>query len=894
MSAALEASRTGTPLQPSLGYARDAKRHDLMFDAEGRVRSAYTPVSDWFSRTAPEAQRARAQRCSHLLFDNFSDPQLGHQPWHLDLVPLMLSPDTFRHLETAALQRARLYRAMLTDIYGPQRLVRDGVIPAELLLNDPSYLRRVHASLPTEQPLTFLALDFACDPRGNWRVLDAHAETPAGHGFALANRMIMVEIARDLFTASRSRRINLSYQALTEDLYSQIPTEDPTIAILTGSADSDADLGHAYMARYLGFLRVTGADLRVVDDHVYLKTIDGLKRIDLLVRAIEGRKADPLELSPTGFDGPVGLLDATRRNPGLVTNAIGTAVIENRGLSPYLASAAEKLLSETLTIPDAPRYWLGEPNLRANVLRNLEASILHSAHEGTGRPGQAKPGQRYGQLDDAGRARLLNDLSLRPATMVAETPIGFATAPSWSPDGLKPEPFAVRIFVVASNDGFVVMPGGVALTIDDEDAVALTSHTARSRDVWVVEDGDEPLPPVQISLQSMARTNTVVQRHARDLQSRVADNLFWLGRYCERADASLRVVRQTLIQSAPDLTSAAHLKGAPLVLEGMVNRGRAAHEVETENGGFSSPDNADKSDTDALTAASTPLLVDVLSEICGGQDNDYGLPRTIDLIRQTAHRCRDRLSMDSWRTLSLLNAEGLVCQPSNVHSFDARAAQSLPPHSTVLANGDDVIQNATYMIGQLSAFAGMVHENMTRNRGWQFLDIGRRIERARQMAELIAILFSSVGDPDEEREALTYALGVADSYMTFRARYRFAPELKLVLDLLLVDETNPRGIAYQLATLASHIDQLPKSASDSLRARDQRLALELLTRTRLLDLDRFILAEPDRSRPELSTYCAELVKDLAQLSEVLSRNYFSLIDDQPQRLQTEFTRPTNG
>jgi len=836
--------------------------YDEMLGADGTLNTAYSALSGWFARTPLADQAARHRRCERHLFDNFSDPQVGHQPWQLDLMPLVLSASTFATLQAAALQRMRLYELLLKDIYGEQNLIREGIVPAELVLNDPAYLRPVAGHWPEQRPLTFLALDLARDRTGAWRILDAHAETPAGHGFTLANRMVMSEVARDVFLESRASRISHFYQDLKDTLLERTEAEDPTIAILTGQAEHAADVGHAYMARYMGFMRVTGGDLRIVDHLPYLKTIDGLKRVDLLLRAVEGGRCDPLELAPDGFDGPVGLLDAMRHSPGMITNAIGSAVIQNRGLSAFLPSIATALLGEDLLIPDSPRFWLGEHALRQDVSSKLEDYIIHDANEGTGRPGEAKAGLHASTLDDEARAKLDERLLLSPASLVAENTVGFATAPTWTPQGLTPEPFALRIFVTASKDGYTVMPGGVALTIDDTDAVGLTSHTARSRDVWVVHEG--ATQPV-ISLRRMAVTNTVVQRHARDLQSRMADNLFWLGRYCERADATLRIVRQVLTQSAPDLATGAPATHAPLVLEKVLSKGGA--------------------DPTASSRANQPLhraVADALSEVCGGTTHAYGLPATLNGIRQTAKTCRDRLSLDSWRTLTSLSLDGMACKPGNVATLPTSTAVT-PYQPPVLANGSEVADAASDLLNKLAAFAGQTHENMTRNRGWQFLDVGRRIERTQQMAELLGALFSHVGDPDDESDILTFALCAADSYMTFRSRYRFAPDLKLVLDLLVIDETNPRSIAYQLALLSSHVDALPKSASDASRARDQRLALDLLSRTRLVDVDALISAEPDRRRVQLGTFCADLVQDLGELSEVMSRTYFSLVDEQPHR-----------
>ncbi len=874
-----------------LEYAPLPGVHDEMSLPDGTLRPGWGAVAQWFASADRSQQTARAKRADQLLFDNFSDPQDADRPWHLNLAPLVISPQEWQTIEAATIQRMRLYNAVLRDLYGGQKLFTDGALPPALVLDDPSYLRPLHGVQPDGEHLTFLALDFAREPGGAWRIIDAHAETPAGHGFVLANRMVIAEVAGGLFRSTRSRRIGQFYQALTDDLFERTQVDDPRIAILTSSPGNAAFLGHAYMARYLGHLRVEGSDLRVIGDQVFLKTIDGLKRIDMLVRAVEGRRSDPIELAPDGFDGPVGLVQACRRNPGLVTNTLGAALVENRALSPFLQRICSHLLGEDLLVPDAVGLWLGEHGVRQDVIAKIDNYVIRDAHEKTGSPGQATAGRSAAQLDAAGREALIRDIELHGTRLVAEEPTGFATAPTWTSRGLRPEPFAVRIFAALINGTPTVMPGGVALSVDENVAVALSSREPRSRDVWVV--GREQAEPT-ISLQRMARENTIVQRHARDTQSRVADNMFWLGRYVERADATLRIVRQTLFQSAADLAPLRSDAPRTTTLTYLLEKG------ETPN--------ASPSPADAMPDGD---VAEAIATLCTAPERLYGLPNTIESVRRAAFQCRDRLSLDSWRILSGLNTHDLTCtadmlrlpylatrEPGRSGIAEASPAQRQagadPEPSTDLEDVHtttlDLIDATGALLSKLAAFSGMSHENMTRNRGWYFLDMGRRIERASQLSELLLALFTDDAADDGRGEDLTFALYVADSYLTYRSRYRFAPDLKPVLDLLLIDETNPRSLAYQLTLLGDHIGHLPKSTDDAVRAPDQRLALDLLTRVRLADLDDLITPGAGRPNAGLVDLLESVARDLPHLSEVITRQYFSLADEQPQRLHPRYKR----
>ncbi|KAB2912979.1 MAG: circularly permuted type 2 ATP-grasp protein, partial [Hyphomicrobiaceae bacterium] len=312
------------------------------------------------TRSLRMEQLNRRVRETGIAYDLFSDPASTAQPWRVDLVPLIFAPEDWRQLERALVQRARLFEALLADLYGAQRLLGSGMVPHELVLSDPSFLRPCRNLRPGGGYIQFFAADVARGPDGRWRVIDTHTETPAGIGYALANRMVHTHVAGDIFGACKALRLAPFFQQLQAALAKRANRADPTIALLTPGPRHSDFFSHAYLARYLGLLLVEGGDLRVVGEHVSLKTLEGLMPIDSLVRCVAGDVADPLELDSAGFAGPVGLLQVVRAQPDRVVNALGSAIAENRGLSAYLPGLAQQLVGEDLLIPDGPRTWLGD------------------------------------------------------------------------------------------------------------------------------------------------------------------------------------------------------------------------------------------------------------------------------------------------------------------------------------------------------------------------------------------------------------------------------------------------------------------------------------------------------------------------------------------------------
>jgi uncharacterized circularly permuted ATP-grasp superfamily protein/uncharacterized alpha-E superfamily protein len=811
-------ARLATELDQQLlhNYARaDTGAHYELIDAAGNVRPHWQPFLSALSGLSPIEQTLRAGRLNRrvremgIAHDIFADPTSPGKRWEVDLVPLIFSSGEWRALEKAIVQRARLLNSILADAYGEQRLLRDGLIPPALINSDPAFLTPCHGINPAAGYLHFYAIDLAREADGSWRVIDSHTETPAGVGYALANRVVHTHIAGDLFEATNSLRLAPFFQRVQDGLTLLTGRRDPRIALLTPGPHHDDYFSHAYLARYLGYLLVEGGDLRTAGDYIFLKTLEGLQRIDLIVRCVDGSQSDPLELDAARYGGPPGLVQACRKTPALVRNALGSAVVQNRGLGAYLPEICRRLLGEDLLIADAPRHWLGDAANRQHVIANLDRMVIRHAQEGTGRPGGAEYGRLGSSLTEAQRHALEEEIELHGEMLVAEERIGFGTTPAFTQQGLVPQPFAVRLFAAATADGFTVMPGGLAMTLVPNLAVGLSAPEARTRDVWIVADGE--VPPHRSLWQPTIETARV-QRSQRVIQSRVADDLFWLGRYAERTDWILRVLRSALQPLRGD--------SAPSQVQGAA---RACLEALAMRDG------------------------------------------TLDKLYRVANLTRDRLSLEAFRVLSHV-------RPGTDWRRDLLSA----PPDTLL----DLIEDG---LGWLAAFNGLMHENMTRNKGWAFMDMGRRIERAGNMSEAILGLFGRPLERDEETGRLFFLLEVADSFITFRSRYRLDPVLALVLDLLLLDETNPRSLAYQLASISQHLSALPQSSQGTSLADERRIILAMLTSIRLANVESFA---KDASRAELQNALRNQLELLPQLTTAIERHYFNLLEEQPHRVHT--------
>ncbi len=349
------------------GYTSDARqRYDEMLDDTGTVRPHWRRLMAELNGLSAAERNERAIKIDRrvrdigIAYDIFADPAKPSQQWQLDLVPVVISNAEWRWLEAAVIQRARLFDAVLQDVYGEQALLRNGLLPPELIFSDSAYLSPSKGILPRAGGLQFYAADIARGEDGRWRVIDNHTETLAGIGFALANRVAHTHVAGDIFKSCNGIRLAAHFNTVQSALIRHSGRENARIALLTPGPWHEDYFSHAYVARYLGYLLVEGNDLRTRGNQVYLKTLEGLKEIDLIVRCVDGRVIDPLELDPAAFQGPAGLMRVVRNSPRIVVNPIGSAIAQNRGLGRYIEAAAQSLIGEELLLPDARRRWLGD------------------------------------------------------------------------------------------------------------------------------------------------------------------------------------------------------------------------------------------------------------------------------------------------------------------------------------------------------------------------------------------------------------------------------------------------------------------------------------------------------------------------------------------------------
>lgn len=770
------------PVDPALarlmhGYRADPGVYDELVDVDGTPRPVWRPFIAGMAALGPDGIAARFAaadrylRESGVVYRVYGEAD-GERPWPLTHVPLILEREAWQSLADGIVQRAELFEALLGDLYGEARLVGEGLVPAALIAGNPEFLRPLVGVTPAGgRHLQVYAADVTRAPDGRWWVLSDRTQAPSGAGYVIQNRIAISRGLRDLFEANKVSRMTGFFQALRSGLGRATGREDPRIALLTPGPWNETYFEHAYLARSLGFMLVEGGDLAVAGDRIALRTIEGTEPVDAILRRVDGDFADPLELNGTSHLGVPGLVEAVRNGRIVVGNALGSGLVEAPGLTGYLPVLARRLLGEDLKLPNVASWWCGEPAARDAVLADLDARAIVPAF------GRSIPGV----LDSTGvdgrgftaaeRARLAERIRQRGMDFVAQEPIRLATTPVYEGGRLVPKPYALRVFAARGPEGWIVMSGGLCRISPRKDARALSMQRGgRSADVWVLGSG---IGPSQQPVLVPEPEQIEIRRQTGPLPSRAADNLFWFGRYLERAEATLRLVRG---------------------LEG------------TSDDGAIEPRVAVGEDIVRLLSlwGATPYgIADprlAAAEAIGGP-HPSALPALIGAARRAAAALRDRLSPDAWRALVQLARRIAGAAPERIR--------------------DDVFEIAETELRSVSSIVGLAHETMNRVEGWRFLDLGWRIERA------IALVRFARQLGDGSPEALDLLLELVDARISYRARYIAGIARRPVLDLVVLDAAHPRSVAFQVDRILEHLEHLAHRRDGAPRDLAEKLARKL-------------------------------------------------------------------
>jgi len=793
-----------------------------------------------------EQRRREAQR---LLRDNgvtynvYDGVQGARRPWQLDPVPLLIDAAGWAAIESGLKQRAELFDLIFSDLYGEQQLLRKGLLPPELVYAHQGFLLPCMGQPQSgSRRLALHAVNLARGPDGQMWVVDDRTQAPSGAGYALENRTVMNRIMPELFHGEPIRRLAAFFRGLHDGLAELAPQrhDDPRVVVLTPGPYNETYFEHAYLASYLGYSLVQGSDLTVRDGRVWLKSLDGLRQVDVILRRVDDSFCDPLELRSESGLGVAGLLEAVRRGKVAVANPLGSSILENPALLPFLPSLCRHFLAEELKLPSVATWWCGQPRERNFVLDNLELLLIRRINRDGG------SGTLVGdELTSGERTELRHRILAEPHLYVGQERVSFSTAPSLVGGQIAPRHAILRAFVsIQSGGDYQVMPGGLTRVAPNEGTLAVSNQAGGvSKDTLVMAEQ----PEHHVSLWLQPQPDQLIQPQTRALPSRAADNLFWVGRYLERTEAVARLLR-TVLRKRREV----HQFGESETIASLHTLLRATTHVTDCYPGFVGEAGA------ALLEAPNEELIALFRD--AGREGSLAF--SLQAFHTTAGSVGDLWSSDSWRLVNALEEEWQEAMVMQV------------------IDDDRALFHLDQLILKLMAFNGLIADNLVREPGWVMLDIGRRLERALTSIALWRATLVPKHGSGTAQQVMEAVLTVCESLLTYRRRYRSFMHLPTVLELLLMDTGHPRGLVFQLKRLKGDLDSLPRSTPGYRLDADQRLLLEAETRLVLSDPTRLAAAGSDAGVFQaLDDLLADLAETLWSLSDQLTLTYFSHVQE---------------
>jgi uncharacterized circularly permuted ATP-grasp superfamily protein/uncharacterized alpha-E superfamily protein len=730
---------------------------------------------------------ARQIRDNGVTYNVYADRDGPQRPWSLDLFPLIVSPESWAQIEAGVLQRVRMLDRVMADVYGSQQMLAEGLLPPALVQGHPGYLRAMHGVRPPGDTwLHIAAFDLVRGTDGNWWVLSQRTQAPSGLGYLLENRIAISRQFPQAFEALRVQRLAATYSALMEGLQKMCPAgAPPHIALLTPGPYNETYFEHAYLARYLGITLVEGSDLTVRDQRLYLKTLQGLRPVHGLIKRLDDQFLDPLELRPDSTLGVPGLLQAIRAGNVLVANAPGSAFLESPALLGFLPALARRLIGEPLQLPSLPTWWCGERAAMDAALPQLAGCAIKATYPDAERNFNAVLGSQLGRRELqawAGR------IALQGEAHTVQSHMPLSQMPTWSRDGqITPRAALLRVFAVSDGaQSWRVLPGGLARVAGNDAQIASMQRGGSSADAWVQTHAAID----RTSLLPTHSTPASLARHRAPVTSRAAENMFWLGRYTERAENAVRLARLTLsLLSSEDQSSQALLAWLHTL---------AQHNALVPR------------DVPSAPRSRRVFERSLIAELGNVEGGSVGF--SLRCIRNAASAVRERLSQDVWNQIVRGEAE-----------FARQAAEQAGELAAGSHATSAVLRILEGASQGLAALTGAQTDRMTRDDAWRLLSIGRHIERLAFLSHALGAGFDDDNGAVHELPGFEAMVALFDSTITFHARYQQRRDIGTLVDLLVLDGDNPRSLAWVTQTLRGRIARLAGSAPGKLTALSHEL-----------------------------------------------------------------------
>ena len=784
-------------------YARHTNDYDEYLDAQGAIRPPWQGIAEKLRTFEEEEFVRRNNLLKRLIVDNgitynVYSKEENARKWTMDLLPLVFSRKEWSGLEEKLQQRADVIDQTLIDLYTDQRIIQNAILPPFLAYANPAFLRSCYRIRPRGGHFVNLySADIARSPDGSWWVLNDRIEAASGMGYVMENRMLSNRVFPEFFRDQQVTRLKPFYDDFCSAVSQLNPSDDPNsrIALLTPGPANETYFEQSFLARNMGFQLVEGADLTVRENRLYFKTLNGIRPINTLIRRLDSEWCDPLELRNESLLGVPGMLNCLRAGTLAMVNSLGTGLMETVAMPAFLNTLCRHFRAEDLKLPSVATWWCGQPREFSYVMENLPNLVIKRTFRRRNDKATFCPMMSSEELD-----KLRKTIEASPEDYCAQELVSRATAPVYQNGALQPHHFLIRVYLMRMNGRFRLLPGGLARIAPSPESTSVSmQHGAMSKDVWILNDRASKVPEISTFKD---KKDSDLQPTPDDISSRMANNMYWLGRYIERIESLARHLHIIIFALTEDFHSDT-LRSLRSFISMLLTEEEFARLNEEQS-----------------KQQKMRLLDEILQKYVWDEDYLSSLAAGFNHVRRIAFNIKDRLSTDTWQILS--NMRGIAMQKRN-----------LMPN--ILHEGS--IEALEDTLEWLSAFSGKTAENMVQTLGWQFLMLGKRIERTHNIIECVR--HSIVENPEQEESHLQLMLNYADSTITYRNRYLNHFDKSAVAGLILKDQKNPRSLSFSIERIVAHITSLPwkTEINESHNDTAQRYSLEFIEKLSRINPD---------------------------------------------------------
>jgi len=841
-------------------YFKD-NSYDEMFTTFNEVKKSWQPLYDKVSLLGPKSLENRQEELDWLLSENgvtynvYNDPKGLNRPWNLNSIPFIIHNQEWKLIEKGVKQRAKIYDSVLKDIYGERKLISEGIIPQEVIYAHRGFLRQCDKiNYNLDRLLLIYASEIARGPDGRMWVVNDRAEAPSGIGYALENRTTLSRIHPGMFNKMNVHKLTDFLYDFNNLLTHAAPNnkENPNIVILTPGSHNETYFEHAFLSSYFGYPLVQGNDLIVRDGFLWMKSLKGLKKIDVVLRRVDDAYSDPLELKEDSHLGVAGLLDVVRKNNVTIINPIGSAVIENPGLIPFMPAIAKYLLNEELILPQIASWWCGQEKEKNYVLKNIRKLVIKKIDKTN------RESIHFGQyLSDEEIEKVIAAINKRPYKYVAQEQISFSTTPTFSNGKFEPRNMVCRTFAIATPEGdYSVMPGGLVRVSSKPGNIRVSNQRGGiNKDLWVTND-EKPIPE---NLLPFKHQKTVsISSGLDDLPSLTAENLFWAGRNLGRTLSVARHMRVVLNE-----LSCQQSEDVKPDSERLITLLKSLTHLTGTFPGFVKKEEVGKSAIDKPITELYSLILD---------EKRYGsLANTIMLFSNSYFSIRNLWSADMWRVFYDIKK-----------IWETLSNSEKPSCNTIIKTLDQLIT-------RLIAFMGLIEESIKVDQGLLLYFIGLQMEKSLLTITKVRSLVINKHDDYTEHELLISLLNSHESLKIYIHTYRSNINIENVLELLLMDVKYSRSLAFMLNRLWKDISRLPHSNLSELSDYEQSVA-SAIQKLNSMNINELVEVKKGKyTRESLDLILEEMSEFLFETSQTITNRYFTHTLKQEQLVSQNFT-----